>query len=196
MTSNVNEANFVLGPAQLYVAPFGTSEPTNPYDAPSVTWVNVGGTDGGVSIEFDQTVTDLQCDQVLLPVGGRVTAESVIVTASLSEITLANIIASLAGAAAVVTATGVSGNKSTLTPVTTTAATQPNYVALLIDGWAPRGASSGNVENRRLIIRKTLPQPKTQLMFDKKTQQAIATTFNAYFVSSSVAPWVIMDATD
>lgn len=193
---SINEANFVLGPAQLYVAPFGTSEPTNPYDAPSASWVNVGGTDGGVSIEFDQTVTNLACDQVLLPVGGRVTDEQVIVTATLSEITLANIIASLAGAATTATATGVSGNMSTLTPTTTTSATQPSYVALLIDGWAPRGASTNNPKNRRFIVRKTLPQPKTQLMFDKKTQQAIATTFNAYYVSTVIAPFIIMDATD
>ena len=73
---SVNAANLVLGPARLYVAAFGATEPldsavtpngvTTP---PSTPWVDVGGTDGGVTLEVNNSYTDLVVDQLIMPVG-------------------------------------------------------------------------------------------------------------------------------
>jgi PPE-repeat protein len=186
---SVTEANFVLGPAQLYVAVFGSTEPTDSTSSYSGAWVNVGATDGGVKVEIDETITDLTADQVLLSVGGRVTGQTITVTVNLAEITLANIVASMASNATITAGSG----QSTLDPVTTTSATQPAYVALGIDGWAPRGTSTGSLNVRRMIVRKCLPDTKDSFTFDKKTQQALAVTFKAYYVSSSIAPWHFID---
>ena len=55
--------------------------------------------------------------------------------------------------------------------------------------------SGGSPALRRIIVRKVLSQAKVSLMYDKKTQASYACTFNAYFVSNSVPPCHIVDAT-
>jgi hypothetical protein len=190
----VNEANFVMGPADLYIAPVGTAAPASTGTTPAAPWVNVGATTGGIKLELDETVTALQADQVLLPVGGRVTAQAVTVTANMSEITLANIAATMASGATMTSA--ASGADASLQPVLTNSASQPNYVALLIRGWAPRGATSGNPMVRQMVVYKTLPETKSSLTFDKATPQVLAVTFNGYYVSTSQVAWEFQDATD
>src|SRR5438067_9947071 len=98
----VNAANLVLGPARLYVAPFGSTEPTDasvtpngPSTPPSAPWTDVGGTDGGVTFEVDNTYTDLAVDQLTMPVGARLTEMKMTVTTKLSEMTLTNLQTSL-----------------------------------------------------------------------------------------------------
>ena len=58
---------------------------------------------------------------------------------------------------------------------------------MIIDGWAPQLAG-GLPALRRIIVRKLLAEVKVSMSFDKKTQQGIETSFNAFFVSGSVSP--------
>jgi hypothetical protein len=194
---SVNPLNLVLGPARLYVAPFGSAEPADsavtPHGytvPPGGPWVDFGGTDGGVGFELDNTYTKLSVDQIIMAIGARLTESTMEVTAGLSEMTLQNFNASIN----YIGVTGGGTGYSTFEIPVGTSSTQPAYSALIIDGWAPM-TSGGQPALRRIIVRKVLSAVKAQLMFDKKTQQKFASTWDAYYVSDSINPVHIVDAT-
>ena len=194
----ITSSNLVLGPANLYIAPYGSA--TEPTDAsvtpngwltpPSSPWTDVGGTEGGVSFEVDTKYTDLTVDQIIMNVGSRLTELSMMVTTKLSEVTLGNLTNALNSITSASSGTGY----STLDITVTSAASQPSYAALMIYGWAPF-TSGGTPALRRIIVRKVLSQAKVALMYDKKTQASYGVTFNSYFVSNSINPVHIADAT-
>lgn len=194
---SVNPQNLVLGPARIYYAPFGTSEPadstvtpTGYLTPPGGSWVDFGGTNGGVTFEADTTYTDLEVDQVIMSVGARLTGLKMSVMAKLAEVTQATMAQSLNN----ITTSGSGSGFITLDIPVGSAATQPTYLALIIDGWGPL-LNSGQPALRRVIVRKVLSQAKVQLTSDKKTQQVFDCTFQAYFVSGSINPVHIIDET-
>lgn len=181
----------------MYVAAFGSTEPTDAsvtpngtITPPSAPWVDAGGTDGGVTYEVDNTYTDLGVDQIIMPVGARLTAMKFTVVTKMSEITLANLNTSLNNVATVAANSGY----TTFDINVGSSATQPTYAALIIDGWAPALSSSAPAL-RRIIVRKVLSQAKATLGFDKKTQQSLDVTFQAYYVSPSIFPVHQIDQT-
>ena len=192
---SVNAANLVMGPARLYVAPFGATEPADsavtpngPTNPPGSPWTDVGGTDGGTTWETDSTYTPLNVDQIIMDVGARLTEIKMSATTKLSEMTFANLQVALNNIAIIGSG---SGYQTAEIPVGSSA-TQPTYAAVLIDGWAPM-LSTGQPALRRVIIRKVLSQAKAAFASDKKTQQSLDCTFNAYFVSNSINPVHIVD---
>lgn len=181
----------------MYVAAFGTAEPADSAVTPNGTttppggsWVDVGGTEGGVSFEADTTYTDLTVDQIIMNVGARLTDLKMMVTTKLSEMTLGNLNTALNSITTQATFSGYSTSDITVG----SAATQPAYAALIIDGWAPL-LSSGAPALRRIIVRKVLSQAKVQMMYDKKSQQSFDCTFNAFYVSASLPPVHQIDQT-
>lgn len=194
---SVNVANLTLGPARLYVAPFGSTEPLDSTVTPNGTttppsspWVDVGGTDGGVAYEVDNTYTDLSVDQIIMSVGARLTDMKMSVVTKMAEMTLTNLNTVLNSIATTSTGSGY----ATLDIPVGSAATQPTYAALIIDGWAPF-LNTGQAALRRIIVRKVLAQVKVSEMFDKKTQASYDVTFQAYYVSGSIPPVHIVDQT-
>jgi hypothetical protein len=194
---SVNPQNLVLGPARVYYAPFGTTEPADASVTPEgylvpppSPWTDFGGTDGGVTLEIDSSYTELSVDQVIMSVGARLTGLEMQVTAKLAEITQANIAQSLNN---ITTSGGGTGYITLDIPVGSTA-TQPEYSTLIIDGWGPM-LSTGLPALRRAIVRKVLSQTKVTLVSDKKTQQSVDCTFKNYFISSSVNPIHFIDET-
>jgi hypothetical protein len=193
----VNAGNLIMGPARMYVAAFGSTEPTDASvtpngttTPPSAPWVDAGGTSGGVTYEVDNTYTDLEVDQITMPVGARLTAMKFTVTTKMSELTLTNLNTALNSVATIATNSGY----TTYDINVGSSATQPTYAALILDGWAPTLAS-GAPALRRVIVRKVLSQAKAALAWDKKTQQALDVTFQAYYVSSSIVPVHMVDQT-
>jgi hypothetical protein len=194
----VDVTNLVLGPARLYVGMFGATEPADSAVTPNgITsppnpsiWTDVGGTDGGVNFEVDSTYTDLSVDQIIMAAGARLTELKMNVASKLSEITLENVNTALNN---ICTTASGSGYK-TMDIVVGSAASQPQYAALIVDGWAPM-LSSGAPALRRVIIRKVLSQTKVGLGYDKKTQQALDCTWATYYVSDSINPVHIVDQT-
>ena len=186
--------NICEGPATVSWAPFGTTEPADADVAadPGGIWEDVGGTLDGqpVLFEIDLTYGDLTVDQLVDPVGGRLTKRAIQVTLALEETTLDNMLV----------ATNQLGNKSvqpgytTLDPVTTSSATQPTYTALIIDGWAPTLAN-GNAARRRIIARKCLTSSKVALEYQKDKPASYALTWKLYYVSDSIPLYHIVDQT-
>lgn len=191
----VTASNVLLGPARPYVAPFGSAEPADsavtpngPSNPPSAPWTDLGGTDGGVQIAVEGTYTNLVVDQIIMPVGARLTDLKITVTLKMAEVTLGNLTTALNS----ITTTSSGSGYTTEDITVTSAATQPTYAALLIDGWAP-ALSTGAAALRRIIVRKVLSEPKVNLMYDRKGQASYDVTFTAFYVSSSVAPCHIID---
>jgi hypothetical protein len=191
---SVTPTNIVQGPATLYWGTFGTTEPADSnagvIAAPGGGWTDFGGTQGGVGLEVDSTYGKINVDQLVDPVGARLTARMITVTATLVEATLNNLYQVMNGQAVQSSGTGY----ATLDPTTTTSATQPTYSGLIIDGWAPT-LSSGAAARRRLIVRKVLSEAKVSEKYTLTDQVQYAVTWTAYYVSPSIAPFHIIDQT-
>lgn len=189
---SVTPSNLVQGPAILWFAGFGTAEPADSAvgSAPGGSWADVGGTQGGVNWEVDDTYEDQVVDQVAMPVGARFTKRAVTVTAKLAEATLSNM--ALALNSQVTQASG--SGYATLEPIEGTSATQPTFTALIVDGWAPT-LSSGGAARRRLIVRKALSQPKIQLAYAMSGNGVYDVTWSGYYVSSSIKAFHVVDQT-
>lgn len=193
----VNSLNLTLGPARLYLAPFGTTPPPDsavtpngPTNPPSAPWTDVGGTDGGIVFSAEGTLTDLAVDQIIMPVGSRLTDLKMSIQTKLAEVTLSNMNAALNSIMTSASGTGYATSDITVT----SAATQPTYTAMILDGQAPT-LSTGAPALRRIVVPKALATPKVSLTYDRKNMASYDVTWNVYFVSSSANPVHVIDQT-
>lgn len=183
-------SNLVLGPANLYVADFGASEATlitlaSLSTAPTGgTWRDVGATTDGVTLTIEQEYSELEADQVIDVAGSRLVKRGFKVETNLAELTLENLKTALNGGT-ITTGTGT----STYTPIVNANSQEPTYLALIIDGVAPSGKA------RRIIVRKALSTDGTEFAYNKEDQAVYSVSFSAHYVSASVAPFIIVDAT-
>lgn len=186
-----NPNNLIMGPAQVYLGAFGALEPTdtNVNTTPAASaWTEVGLTDGGVSLTITPKFTDFNADQIVDVPGTRMTSRTIVVGSTMSEVTLANLANALNST---VGATGA--NYATFDPNFGQFASQLPYAAVLLDGWAP--STSGQNFRRRVILRKTMQTSKVDLNYAKDKQLGLSVTWQAYFVSNSIAPYHIVDQT-
>ncbi|MGA2412704.1 MAG: hypothetical protein ABSG46_20265 [Candidatus Binataceae bacterium] len=194
----VNPNNVVQGPAVLYWNAFGSAEPpdTNaavtqpPWVTGNANWTDLGATTGGVSLSVAHTYTQIKADQNIDPIGARLSGRTIQVMANLLEATMQNLWLAMNQVAIQNPLSGV----TTLDPITTTSATQPTYIGLIIDGWAPTLAT-GLQARRRIIVRKVLDDLKASAKYDLTNQVTWDCTFTAYYVSSTIAPFHIQDQT-
>lgn len=185
---SVNPQNLVMGPASLYVAPFGTTEPADSTATvaggpPGGAWIDAGGTENAVMLEEDAKYAAMRVTQIPMDLGARQTDYVVTVTTQLAEINIAN----LKNALNQLVSTTVNSGYTTIDRVVGSAATQPTYAALIIDGWGPTLAS-GAPARWRHIVRKVLSQPKIQRNYEPGKPVVYDVTFNAYWISDSITP--------
>jgi hypothetical protein len=180
----VTTTNLIMGPADLYTAPFGSTEPldTAIATAPTTPWVATGGTMDGVNMTVDQKYTNLEVDQVVDVVGRRLTSRDITVETNMAEPTLDNFQLALNGGTIT-----TSGSVKGFEPNYATSATQPTYVAVIVDGYAP------NSKRRRIVVRKALSTEKVGLAYQKDKQSVFTVTFGAHYVTSSIAPIRVSD---
>lgn len=183
----VTSTNLIQGPATLYTGLYGATEPADAAvnSTPQASaWSDVGGTSGGVTLTIDQTYSQLEVDQVVDQIGSRLTKRMFTIETEMAEATLENLSAALNGGTA---ATGA-GYK-TLEPLFASSATQPQYGALLMDGW---GANSFR---RRAIVRRTLSTDAVASAYTKDKQTNFKVKWMGHYVSSTIAPLHIVEAT-
>ncbi len=184
---SVTASNLVMGPATIYSGAFGAAEPaeTTVNSTPATSaWTDLGGTLDGAELKVDQKYTDLMVDQIVDKAGGRLTERTIEVTTKLAEPTLANLGFVLNDG----TAASGSGFNS-FEPNFATSATQPTYRALLLDGYGP------NSFRRRVILRKVLSTAGVKFAYKKGDQTVYDVTFTCYYVSNSISPFHVTDAT-
>lgn len=194
MTATTNPNNAIMGPINMWYGAFGVTEPAQTNAAliadPGAGWTFAGGTQGGVQYEIDHTITDLTFDQVVDPIGGRITGRSGMVTFNGAEPTIALLAMALNNVGTTTVGSGITiydpGQPNSATPLT--------YNAVLLDGWAPV-LSSGLSARRRVIFRKVLNQPKITTVGDPTKQVVWALSTKMYYVSGSISPYIKMDQT-
>lgn len=175
----VSSTNLIQGPATLYVAPFGTAEPAA-FAAPAAGWVDVGGTKDGIELAVADEYAVLSVDQVVYEIERRRTNRVLTVKTSLAEATLENLAHAINNTAPTA---GVLNLDDGL------AAFAPAYKAILLDGIAPGGFK------RRFIARKCLSTDSVATAYKKDGQTLIPVTFTGHWVSPSIKPLAISDAT-
>ena len=176
----VTSTNLIQGPATLYTGLFGATEPASIATAPATGWTDVGGTKDGVELNVadDYAVPDV--DQIVYEIARRRTKRVVTLKTSLAEATLANLALAINNSAP---AANVLNADDGL------AAFAPAYNALLLDGIAPGGF------RRRIILRKVLATDSVGMAYKKDDQTVIPVTWSLHWVSPSIAPFKIEDAT-
>ena len=183
-------SNLVQGPANLYVADFGTSEASlttlSSLTAPvtAAGWRAVGGTTDGVTLTVEQEYSELEVDQVIDIPGSRLVKRSLTIETNLAELTLANFKTALNGGTIASDVDGV----TTYTPIINPTTAEPDYIALVIDGVGPEGKA------RRIIVRKALSTDSVEFAYNKEDQSVYSVTFTAHFVDGTTAPFIIIEA--
>jgi hypothetical protein len=185
-----------MGPATVYTGAFGATEPAySAISSPpnSAVWTDVGGTADGTSVllEVEHSLTNISVEQLIDPVGARVSKRVIQVTVVLEEATLQNL--SLAMNQLLTISPGA--GYTVADPLSGITSVQPQYTAILIDGWAPTTGTSETECRRRMIIRKCLSSSKADMEYEKTKAVLYHTTWTGYWVSSSVAPFELIDAT-
>lgn len=101
-----------VGPGRVYVAPTGTAFPLVGA-APAAAWIDLGRTEGGVTIRHTKETEAITVDQAMLPVKEVVTAKRLEIEFALAEITVERYAKLLEDATITTTAagTGVPGTK-------------------------------------------------------------------------------------
>ena len=83
--------NVRVGPGILYLAPLGTTEPTDLGTAWDAAWVPLGYTDEGSTVGFNQTFEDITVAEEYDPVDTLQTERSITVSMAAAELTATNL---------------------------------------------------------------------------------------------------------
>lgn len=176
----VTSTNLIQGPATLYTGLFGATEPATVATTPATGWTDVGGTKDGVELGINDEYAVLDVDQIIYEVARRRTKRVVTVKTQLAEATLANLALAIANTAPVANVLNADDGLTAFAPA---------YGAVLLDGIAPGGF------RRRVIVRKTLPTDSVGVAYKKDGQTLVPVTWTAHWVSASITPFKIEDAT-
>ncbi|MBT2365244.1 hypothetical protein J7E88_07895 [Streptomyces sp. ISL-10] len=192
-------ANLVQGPATVYIGTFDGTTAREPANAavnatPAASaWTDIGGTTDGVELSINQEYKELEVDQVVDIPGRRLVKRDMSVKTNLAEPTLQNLLYALNdvnGGSLGASGAGFSGYYE---PAFTDSATQPTYRALLLHGWAP-GSGSNNQSKRRMVhLRKVLSSDNVEFAYKKEDQTVFSVTWSVHYVSSSIAPFKVVD---
>lgn len=185
----VNVANLIQGPATIYHGWYGVANEipsANIANTPPAAsgWGDGGGTLDGVSLEVAIEWSELAVDQVVDVPGRRMTKRDMMVKTQFAEGTLENMVRSMNGG------TSASGTGfKTYEPEMDNSAVDPDYSTILIDGIAD------NSRRRRIHARKTLQTENMESAYKKDEQWVIPASFSTHYVSATVPPYKITDAT-
>lgn len=156
-------------------------------------WTDVGGTADGTSVllEVEHSLTNINVEQLIDPIGARVSKRVIQVTAVLAEATLNNLNLAMNQLLTISPGSGY----TVADPISTITSVQPTYMAILIDGFAPTTGTDETSCRRRMVVRKALSSSKADLEYEKTKMNLFHTTWTGFWVSSSVSPFEITDQT-
>lgn len=88
MGPNANPTNLFAGPADVYIGPFGATEPLNALTAPVSPFRDMGITGAEAMLDINQTYVDLVGEQSAIPFGADLASQATSITCSFAEMTL------------------------------------------------------------------------------------------------------------
>ena len=180
-------ANVLMGVGTLYRGAFGATEPADTAvgDPPdSGSWTDIGATTDDVSVSIKQDFAEIEVDQTVDIIGRRLTKRDLSISTNMAEATLENLVVAANSGGSITTGSGW----KKFTPTNDVTVTQPTYCALLFDGFAP-----GTGKSRKVIGRRMLNSESTEMAYKKADVTVLKVSWSAHFVSTSVAPYVIVD---
>lgn len=187
----VTVTNLTLGPGELWRGDFGATEPADSdidneisNTSVSASWDDMGGTQGGITLELNQEYTELEVDQVVDIPGRRLTKREFKINTNLAEPTLENY--QLASNGGSIT-TGA--NYRTYEPSMDNSGDTPDYAALVFDGFGP------NSLKRRVIARRVLNVATVGQEYMKDSQLLFPVEFSCHYVSAATRPFRYIDQT-
>lgn len=185
---SVVTSNLIQGPADLYADLLGATEPadTGVASPPGGTFTDLGGTNGGISVNVTTEWAELEVDQIVETPERRRTKIEVVLATSLAELTLENLTRSYNQDPATAIDTGVGFEAIDVTPDDPFATV---YQAIICDGRAPAG------KRRRVIARKAINTADVEKAYSKGDQTLIPVEFTCHYVSSSIKSVHIVDGT-
>lgn len=181
-------SNLIQGPADLYADLFGATEPadTAVASAPGGTFTDLGGTNGGVSVNVTSEWAELEVDQIVETPERRRTKIEVVLSTALAEGTLENLTRALNQNPATAITTGVGFKAIDVVPADPFT---PVYQAFILDGRAPAA------KRRRVIARKALNTANVEKAYSKGDQTLIPVEFTCHYVSASIKSVHVVDGT-
>lgn len=183
---SVTVTDLTQGPATLYRGVFGATEPlesaVNATPAASA-WTDLGGTVDGAKLVIKQNYSMLKVDQLVDVPGSRLDTREITIETQMAEPTLENLQYSLNGGT-ISTGAGWEAYE----PIDSDAATQPTYSALLLHGWV-------GTLRRMVVLRRVLSVEGNELEYKKDGQTMFKVKIQAFYVSPSIRPFRVVDAT-
>ena len=182
--------NIIAGPAELYRAPFGSTEPLDTAVASPIAgdFDSLGGTDDGVTVNASHEWFNKRMDQVIDSPGAMKTGRTITVATNLVEGTLENLLLALAQSPDTITSGGTGPTAFRGVDLESGASgAEPDYSAIILRGRAPAG------KRRLFIVRKCLQTEDVESAYKKDDQWLIPVTFTMFWVSDSIAPMRIVD---
>ncbi len=182
--------NIIAGPAELFRADFGATEPLDTAVATAIAapFESLGGTDDGVTLNASHEWFNKRMDQIIDAPGAVKTGRTITVATNLVEGTLENYLLALAQSADTIETGGTGATAFRAVDLESGASGgDPEYSAIILRGRAPGG------KPRSFICRKVLQTEDVESAYKKDDQWLIPVTFTLYWVSESVAPMRIVD---
>jgi hypothetical protein len=152
-------------------------------------WSDMGYTNDGLTITWNQEMATMTVDQVGDIIGRKMVQRDVQIKTNLAEATLENLVIAL-NSGSVTTGSGYKYHD----PDYDGDELQPGYIAIILDGYAP-ALSTGTVMRRRIIGRKVLSIDNVESSYKKGDMTLIPVTFGLHYVSTTLAPYRIVDQT-
>lgn len=185
----VTVANLIQGPATLYSGAFGATEPADTavnVVPPSSSWTDAGGTQDGVKLIVSHDYKELEVDQIVDIPESRLIKREVRIETNFAEPTLTNLTYILNESSGALSS---GAGFQAFDPTITTSATQPNYRAYILDGYAPAGF------RRRIFLRRAIGVEGIEASYKKDDQTLWPGKLKGHYVSASVRPYRIVDQT-
>lgn len=190
-----NAGNLLVSNAKIWVAPYGSTLPAKTAAGlagnPASPFVSPGFTNGGVTWTMENTTTEYRADQVKIALGAAFTDQSIMVEATLAEITLENL--SYALADGTVDDTVDTGNLTVYTPGAVNDFVVP-YHTLILDTDAPSGLQ-GNNARRRIIFKRCAVTSGSELAYGREDQQGLPVTWTVYGIDETTPVYEIHELT-
>jgi hypothetical protein len=191
--------NLIMGVGELYIAPFGETEPADIGVTPAGNWVDVGYTSGGVTLLYTPTYQELVVDQITDILARRITKREFNLRTNLSEATLQNFYDvgmsgnAEEGGAGLVAVTGPPTADEVEAVADHGPEQQVTGQAVLFDGFAP-GFSSGAHFRRRVTVRKVVNVAPAETSATRDSVAMLPCDFSAMYVDGTISPWKVEDA--
>lgn len=177
----------VMGPASVYVADYGTLEPTDTGTLLG-SYSDLGTTLDGVQLTVKHEYESPVLVQEVHKPSSRLKRRHLSVKCSLAEPTLTSLLYALDHGSIVAGA----GYESYSAPLIDRA-TPLTYRVVIIDGWAPDFNPNNQHKRRRLILRRCLSTQGAEMSYNKDKLTVYGLQWDVHRVDDSTAPFKIID---